>query len=70
MYCNHFFVQDYQRAQHDLQMLRQQRGSLESDQRSREQTVSQQQTRIAVLEQELQDKEALLGKSNQLMENG
>ena len=54
--------------QQELRAIRQQSGDLQVEKRGREQTLTQLQTKIAVLQQELCDKETLLTKSNELLE--
>ena len=54
--------------QQELRAIRQQSGDLQVEKRGREQTLSQLQTKIAVLQQELCDKETLVTKSNELLE--
>ncbi|XP_072172783.1 spindle assembly abnormal protein 6 homolog [Diadema setosum] len=60
--------EDFQRAQRELQSTRRHTDQLETEQTDREQTVGQLRTRVAVLEQEVRDKQALADKSSQLLD--
>nr|XP_054764434.1 spindle assembly abnormal protein 6 homolog [Lytechinus pictus] len=64
----HMLEEDYQRAQRELQSTRRHTDRLETEHTDREQTVGQLTTRLAVLEQEVRDKQALADKSAQLLE--
>lgn len=61
-------IQDYQRAQRELQSTRRHTDRLETEHTDQGQTVGQLTTRLAVLEQEVGDKQALADKSAQLLE--
>lgn len=67
MFASMFHSQDYQRLQHDAENGRRRTESMETEHHSREQLLSQLKTRVAVLEQESRDKEALITKSNELL---
>ncbi|XP_073227377.1 spindle assembly abnormal protein 6 homolog [Porites lutea] len=56
-------------AKQELHKLRRENGSLDSERHENSKTVSQLQTRVAVLEQELRDKELVITRTNELMEN-
>eukprot|EP00057_Strongylocentrotus_purpuratus_P024914 XP_011679388.1 PREDICTED: spindle assembly abnormal protein 6 homolog [Strongylocentrotus purpuratus] len=64
----HMLEEDYQRAQRELQSTRRHTDRLETEHTDRGQTVGQLSTRLAVLEQEVGDKQALADKSAQLLE--
>ncbi|XP_046374795.2 spindle assembly abnormal protein 6 homolog [Haliotis rufescens] len=59
--------EEHTRAKQDVQTLRKQNSSMDSDFHEQGKLVNQLQTRIAVLEQELKDKEQVLSKSSDLL---
>ncbi|XP_033120832.1 spindle assembly abnormal protein 6 homolog [Anneissia japonica] len=60
--------EDYHRARQELQALRKDNSSLDSGCHEREKVISQLRTKIAVLEQEVRDKDVLVEKNNTLLE--
>lgn len=56
-YCLNVCFQECKFAKQELHKLRRENGSLDSERHEHSKTLSQLQTRVAVLEQELRDKE-------------
>jgi spindle assembly abnormal protein 6 len=55
------------RAKQELQSLRKQNTTLDSEYHEQEKLINQMRTKLAVLEQELKDKENLIAKSSDLL---
>ena len=61
--------EEHQRARQDLQVLRRDNARLDSGHHEHEKTINQMRTRVAVLEQEVKDKEELLDKTTAMCQS-
>ncbi|KAK6188877.1 hypothetical protein SNE40_004963 [Patella caerulea] len=61
--------EEHVRAKQEIQSLRKQNNTLDSDNHEKEKLINQYKTRIAVFEQELKDKEQVISKSSDLLDS-
>ncbi len=61
--------EELSRAKQEVQVLRKQNSTMDSEQHEQDKLMNQMQMRIAVLEQELKDKEQVLSKSSDLLDS-
>ena len=61
--------EEHQRARQELQVLRRDNARLDSSHHEHEKTINQMRTRVAVLEQEVKDKEELLDKTTAMCQS-
>lgn len=59
--------EEHLRAKQELQSLRKQNTTLDSEYHEQEKLINQMRTKLAVLEQEIKDKENLIAKSSDLL---
>lgn len=66
--CDVFCVQECQRLKQQVLSLRRENGTLNTEVHEKERIVSQLQVRVAVLEQEIKDKEMVMSRTKEVLE--